>query len=195
MRSRLLNRRITTVVFLMALTVPPASAETWEGVPGYATLGATHISGNGFALEALTAGLGLRIGRYFGAEGELSFGANKHRFLYSNCPPGLFCVAAFVPPPPVKVSLETSGAVYATGFLPLSEKAEIFARIGYGWADLAAVSVDSFRLGIGAQYRLDESNGLRIAFTREISASRAVVGVSPFGSANDVLTASYVRFF
>lgn len=78
----------------------------------------------------------------------------------------------------VTTELNYQVAGYAVGFLPLTEKAELFARVGYGKTRIdrdvlidgehgsANESLDGWSYGAGGQYFFDGQNGVRLDFTR-----------------------------
>jgi outer membrane immunogenic protein len=65
------------------------------------------------------------------------------------------------------------------GLVPVSPKTDVFARVGYGASEiksqynLAGVTgsdrdtVESWRVGAGAQHYFDGANGVRVDYTRE----------------------------
>ena len=68
-----------------------------------------------------------------------------------------------------------SAAGYGVGFLPVSPKIDLIGRVGYGNTQfkqtLAGVEskfdADSVNYGVGAQYKLDDKNGVRVDYTRQ----------------------------
>jgi outer membrane immunogenic protein len=72
------------------------------------------------------------------------------------------------------IDLNYSAAIYGIGRLPVSENANLFARIGYATTELEASAVgvlvsdsdDGFSFGVGGEYFFDDFNGLRFDYTR-----------------------------
>ena len=68
-----------------------------------------------------------------------------------------------------------SAAVYGVGFLPLTPNLDLLARLGYGTTQFktrlagaeSSFDADSVNYGIGAQYRFDDHNGVRVDYTRQ----------------------------
>ena len=135
----------------------------------YGSVGYTRIMTNGedeFAdldLNAVTGRVGARFGRFVGIEGEASFGAGSS--------------SAKVLGETIDVELDASFGLYAVGVLPISENAEVFARVGVGRTGISAGSEDedvklvsssqeSVNYGIGGAYFFDGRNGIRADYTR-----------------------------
>ncbi len=146
----------------------------------YGTLGYANAHTNGTNLGAIEGRLGYRFTRYLGAEGDLAFGVNHDDQAG------------------VDFKLKNSYAGYAVGFLPISPRADLFARVGYGHSSLDAKTTtapitsvttgeDSFNFGAGGQYFLDSANGVRLDFTR--------YDFSHNNGHSNVAAVSYVRKF
>ena len=60
-------------------------------------------------------------------------------------------------------------AAYGVAYMPVSPKAEFFARVGYGGSKSAFSGPrdDSWRYGAGAQYRMNSRDGIRADYTRQ----------------------------
>ena len=60
-------------------------------------------------------------------------------------------------------------AAYGVAYMPVSPRAEVFARIGYGGSKstFAGPRDDSWKYGAGAQYRMNSRNGFRADYTRQ----------------------------
>lgn len=141
-----------------------------------------NVSVSSFDTKAGTVkALGLRAGakltKYFGAEiegeGNL-FGAKEG----------------------VKTSLRNTVAGYAVAFLPVSEKLDLIARVGYGNTEGKILvgkttykySEESVNYGLGAQYNFDTKNSVRADYTLVDYDTAA------FGTGKKT-TVSYVRKF
>jgi len=111
----------------------------------------------------------LRINRHFGAETEpyaagAAFGRGLQR----------------------ERDLQERGAAYGVAYLPVSPKADVFARAGYGRTDFAAgrAPQDGWSMGFGARYSPDANNGVRADFTRrDFRTSRIKANILSFGYA------------
>ena len=141
-----------------ALLATPALAQDKPAISGYGAVGYSHVSVDPVSLGAITGKLGGR-GKYFGIEGEASFGVAGDDFLG------------------VDVSLNHQLAAYAVGFLPIgpNHEGDLFARIGYGTGEIegaaggaaASVSDESINFGGGGQYFFKGGNhGMRAEYTR-----------------------------
>ena len=126
------------------------------GTIGYADSDLNHVN-----LGAIQGRLGARIGPYFGVEGELAGGVASDHYTSSGVD--------------ARVKLQNQEAIYGVGFLPLSPKLDVLARIGYGGQTFkvstpgasASDSDNSWNYGVGAQYHFDDKNGVRADYTRE----------------------------
>lgn len=159
----------------------PARATT------YGTLGYTYLHADpynlGIDLGAVTARVGTRLTKYFGAELEGSAGVVDQTYRSG-------AVTA-------KISMENQVAAYLVGYWPVQPKLDLFARAGYGSARLkasvsgvgsASSNSDITALGGGGQYFFDANNGVRAEYTRYSFAK------SHAGDANS-FSVSYVRKF
>jgi outer membrane immunogenic protein len=147
-----------------ALIGAPAIAQPLS-MPGdvspYGSIGYSQGGYDDVDLGAVTGRLGLRFGRFFGVEGEASFGVAGDDVT----------VAATN----VDVDLNHDLGIYAVGFAPLSPSLDVFGRIGYGTTDVsasaggftAAGDDESFNYGAGTQYFFDGANGVRGEYTRK----------------------------
>lgn len=147
----------------------PAAAQVGvaepEHVGAYGELGYMGSSLDGAAQGVIQGRLGWRFNRFLGAEGELGVGVSDGSRTFD--PSGT--------PIDVGTKQKFNEAAYAVGYLPLSPRADLFARVGYGAAqykisptglpDYDAHS-NGFRYGVGGQYFIDGQNGLRVDFTR-----------------------------
>src|SRR6185312_13879395 len=143
----------------VAAVAAPASAQT---LPSYLApvsytgqVAYTGIDTQGADLGAVTFRLGADLGKYFGVEGDGSFGG----------------VAT-------KLHLNDQYAGYGVVRYPLLPNANVFARVGYGHSDVKAsatagglsasqtVGLDSWNYGAGANYFFDAKNGVRAEYTR-----------------------------
>jgi len=155
----------------------PALAQTTTSDPtlthpqGYLNLGYTYLNPYGHDLGEVFGRGGMKLGRYWGVEGEAGGGVMGNHF-----DPG--------PTPNLNNRVNLSEGIqvagYGVGYLPLNDKFELLARAGYGQTQIqirrdvgpsgANANVTkteaSFNYGAGAQYTLNGKSGLRFDFTR-----------------------------
>jgi endo-beta-N-acetylglucosaminidase D len=141
----------------MALSAP-------EKTGAYGELGYTGGNVHGASQDVITGRLGWRFNRFLGAEGELGVGVSTGDRTFDNAGTSI----------DVGVKQKTQEAAYAVGYLPLTPRADLFARAGYGWAQYDVnpagaanynAHTDGFRYGAGGQYFFDGQNGLRLDWT------------------------------
>lgn len=164
-----------SVVAIPALSHAQISPE-YYGSAGFGT-----TRSDGADLGAIQGRLGAKLTPHFGVEGEVGVGVSDDTTSVAGAP--------------VTVELKHQAAAYAVGFLPVTPQIDLLARAGYGTTKLkasaggvsASESQDSWNYGVGAQYRLDDKNGLRADWTKsEYTNSKADA---------DTLAVSYVRKF
>jgi hypothetical protein len=133
----------------------------------YGNLGYGYIDGQGSGhLDAAIGRLGYRFMPYFGVEGEGALGIGSDHDTIVDPTTGASVRAS--------LKLKHELAAYAVGFAPLSDKTDLFARIGYGTQKFrakaagfsASDSVESVNYGLGAQHHFDGVNGVRAEWTR-----------------------------
>jgi hypothetical protein len=178
----------------VAAIAAPASAQS-VALPSYlapisynASIGYTGIDLPGKDLGGITLRAGADFGKYFGLEGETTFGTtdvDNHGMVYNS-----------------RLHLNQSYAGYGVVRYPVLPKANIFARGGYGHTDLTAgvtplltgqevtakAGVDSWNYGAGAEYFIDGKNGLRAEYTRMDFVTRGLNDA-------DTWSVSYVHKF
>ncbi len=144
----------------------PAFAQTAEPTitspQAYVNLGYTYLNPYQRDLGEVTGRVGLRMGKYWGVEGEIGGGVVGNNYTDAN---GNH----------VNLSEGVSGAGYVVGYYPIMQgKVDLLARIGYGGTPLTLKTptgdlthtTDSINYGAGAQYMLDQKNGVRFDYTR-----------------------------
>lgn len=155
-----------------------ASSETY----GALTAGGQAMKFDAPADDANIVTVGGRIGwkanTWLGVEGDLFFGVKDDR-IHSQ--------------PDIDVKVDSAAFIYGVVFVPAGEKFDLIGRAGYG--HLAAkvegpgVSEDTndgaFSVGLGAQYKFDAANGVRLDYTHYAIKDVATNGV----------TVAYVRTF
>ncbi len=159
----------------------PAFSQAQVTPEYYGTLGYGTTRSDGADLGSLQGRLGAKITPHFGVEGEVAGGVKDDTTYVSGLP--------------VEAELKHQVAGYAVGFLPVTPKIELLARVGYGntkvKASAAGVSAtddfDSWNYGVGAQYKFDDKNGLRADWTKS--------EYTHTDTDADTLAVSYVRKF
>jgi opacity protein-like surface antigen len=158
-----------------ALFGASASADTG----GYGSVGYTHFDADDVELGGITGRLGYRFHPNFAVEGEATVGVQD-----DDVPVGAVRAT---------VELDYAAGLHGVGYLPVSDKFDLFSRIGYqtveGEASAAGISAgaddDGFAYGVGAQFFFTERFGVRGDYTRldgdgdEVDTS-AISGVVKF---------------
>lgn len=155
-----------------------ASAQDNTGTTVYGTIGYANVSADDGAdvnLGAIQGRIGARFGKYFGVEGELAGGVKGDD------------VSG------VDVDLKHEVGVFAVGYYPITERFDIFGRVGYATSEIeasggglsASTDIDGLAYGVGGQYFFTDKDGVRLDYTRHDSDD---------GEA-DVVGVSYVRKF
>ena len=161
----------------LAIAAPAMAQDlnpTW-----YGAIGGANVNVEDANLGAVQGRVGARFGQYFGVEGELSGGVTDDSTSISGIP--------------VDVDLNYSVGAFAVGDLPVSPKADIFARVGYAKSEFdisgagftGSGETDGVAYGIGGQYFFSDKDGVRLDVTRHDTDD---------GDA-DVVGLSYVRKF
>ena len=140
-----------------------AQAADLYGSIGYAQFETKQLD---TSLGAVQGRFGARVAPHLGIEGELAFGVDDDQV---DMP-----VLGYA----WSEELKHQAGLYAVGFLPITENAEVFARLGFGYAKLNTKASylgqsmdvdrteDAFSFGVGAQYFFAGANGVRIDYTR-----------------------------
>ncbi|MDQ0463907.1 hypothetical protein QO010_001678 [Caulobacter ginsengisoli] len=156
-----------SVAALLAIAAPvAANAETtWYGNVGYAGISADDVN-----LGAIQGRIGAQFTPHIGVEGEVAFGVKDDTVLGTD------------------VKLDNEYGIYAVGTLPVNDKFDLLARVGYARAEAdvggTSGSDDGVAYGVGAQYSFDGKNGVRADYTKYDFLGDA-----------DVWSVSYVRKF
>ena len=125
-----------------------------QGMGLYANGGLTHVDASDMdiSFEAVTVRVGSRFAPNFAVEGEGTFGFEQDRLdgdIYE---------------------LNSDFGAYGVVLLPMTENADLFARLGWGRTTIEAAGEDmendDVRYGVGAQFFFNETSGVRIDFTR-----------------------------
>ena len=150
----------------IAAVAAPAAAQTAETRPftGYGSLGYSHSDRGQSDLGGVTGRVGLRFGRYLGAEAEGTFGVTDDDRVRGGRA--------------TETEWKRSVGAYAVGFVPLGDRMDVFARVGLAntkvettpgvaGQSLTRQRNDSINYGAGVQYFLTQKDGLRADFTHE----------------------------
>lgn len=175
MRNLILS---TLAVSAIAL---PSMAQTVTDPLVYGSVGYSYLDADAGNLGAITGRVGAKLTPYLGLEGETSIGVTSDRY-------DVGIVST-------KFEHRWDAAAYAVATVPVQPNIDLFARAGYGVTQIRASALglsssdhlESFNYGAGAEYRLDEQNGLRADWTRRDFRNDA-------GEA-DVYALSFVRRF
>ncbi|MBI1338857.1 outer membrane beta-barrel protein [bacterium] len=154
-----------------------ASAQT-SGV--YAGGGYSHFDGDNAVVGGLTGRLGVDFGRYWGLEGEVSFGINDDDVSIGTTTG--------------TVELDNAFGVFGVGKLPVSDRFDLFGRVGWAQAEVkgsvagltASADDNGLAYGVGGNFWLTPVDGLRGEVTRFDFDDNSEL---------DVWSASYIRRF
>ncbi len=153
-------RNILLATAALTLIAAPAMAQSISSPRVTGSVGYTVLDGDDASLGAITGRLNARVSRYFGVEGEASFGVRDDEVTVGAATGDL--------------SHEYDVAAYGVATLPISPNFELFGRLGYGTtsikANVAGFSAtedgESVNYGVGANYFFDGRNGVRADITR-----------------------------
>lgn len=176
MKKTPLSALVAVCALLPAVALAQSESRT------YATLGYTAVETDDADLGAVTGRFGYKVRPWIGAELEAGIGVEDDAFDVSIGGTG------------GTIELKHDVAAYAIAFLPLGDRFEAHARIGYGTTEIessvAAVTVrdgGSVNYGVGASAFLDGWNGLRADWTRR--------EFQDDGGEADTWSVSYIRRF
>ncbi len=96
----------------------------------------------------------------------------------------------------VSLKLNTEASIYAVAFLPVTPKADLFARVGYGHVNFnvsgggasSSTSDGAVPVGVGGQYMVTAHDGVRLDYTHFFDTQESNVSF-------DEVSVSYVRRF
>ena len=172
---------IAATLVAASVAAIPALSHAQVSPEYYGSVGYGSTRADGADVGAIQGRLGAKLTPHFGVEGEVGVGVTDDKTDVAGVP--------------VNVELKHQAAAYAVGYLPVTPNIDLLARAGYGTTKFKASSggvsatdsQDSWNYGVGAQYRLDDKNGLRADWTKsEYTNSKADA---------DTLAVSYVRKF
>jgi opacity protein-like surface antigen len=132
-----------------ALAATPALAQSASGGPWYAGAGYTHYDFDGVEVGGVTGRLGYRFHPNFAVEGEGTIGTTDDD----------------------AAELDNAYGVYGVGVVPVSERLDLFGRVGYQQVSIAPaigpdVEEDGVGFGAGANFRVSDRFGIRGEYTR-----------------------------
>lgn len=187
---------LATVAAAALGAAAPAMAQPFSLNGVYGNLGWSQTDQSGAKTESIEGRIGDRFGRYLGVEGEIQGGLNTGH--------GDFNLGAG----PVGTGLKQTigGAGYVVGFLPITPRFDLLARVGYGASHYAVSATGSpnfgytengIRFGGGAEYFFDGKNGIRADWTREHAndVSNLPVGFALPSRNADVLSVAFTHRF
>ena len=172
---------LTASIAVLGTSLPAMAGEGDDTQKGnaYVNLGATRIAGAGYALVGRG---GYDFARYFGVEAEVGIGVSERTVSFARSEFGTG----------VKFSL----GGFAVGRLPVSEKINLFGRVGYHYTEIdfsfngnttGDVGTDGIAFGGGVEYMFDGQNGVRLGYTRYDNTA--------FNANASGFSAAYVRRF
>ncbi|MBI5942172.1 MAG: porin family protein [Caulobacterales bacterium] len=134
---------------VLSVAAIPAVSQAQEV---YGTIGYAGVEADDANLGAIQGRLGYKFNPYVGIEGEAAFGVADDT------------VSG------VDVELKHELGAYVVGFLPVTPKADLFARVGYTSSEfdtsLGSVDGDGAAWGVGGQYHFTDKDGVRVDWTR-----------------------------
>ena len=153
---------VSAALAAVSVAAIPALSHAQTSSPEiYGTLGYAGSRADGADTGAVQGRLGAKLTPHFGVEGELSGGVKDDNIDTNG----------------VRSNIEQThqAAVYGVGFLPVTPNIDLLARVGYGNTqfkqNVAGVDskfdADSVNYGVGAQYKVDDKNGVRVDYTRQ----------------------------
>lgn len=155
-------KKLAFLAATAAILAFPVAASAQEGV--YLGAGYTHYSADDANVGGITGRLGYRFHPNFAVEGEATFGVNDDN------------VGG------VDIELDNSWGAYGVGILPVTQRVDLFARVGYHNTEVSGgpitVEADGVAYGAGAQWNVSERFGIRGEYTRLESDDD---GVDTFG--------------
>lgn len=159
---------IAAATAALSVAAVPAVSQAQEV---YGSIGYANVDADGPNLGAIQGRLGYRFNPYVGIEGEAAFGV------------GGDTAGA------IDIDLKHEIGAFVVGYVPVSPKADLFARVGYSSASfdtsLGDVDGDGVAWGVGGQYHFTNKDGVRLDWTRH-----------DYDAANaDVWAVSYTRKF
>lgn len=180
---------LTAALGLSTMGALTAHAGDNEGL--YVNIGATLLNadletdddpilddlvGDTLNFTAITGRVGYRITDFLALEGEAGFGLSGESF------DDTVTVSNVNVNVDGEVKIDSYYAAFARGILPVSDQFDIFARAGYGQAEIAvdltasasgisdttnqSDSGDDYLFGVGAEYGFTKNDGVRLDITR-----------------------------
>ncbi|MGE5501359.1 MAG: outer membrane beta-barrel protein [Ignavibacteriales bacterium] len=146
-----MKKLLSAAAAAACLLATPAFAQGPAEV--YGNIGLSHLdTQDGPSFELVTARVGTKFVKYVGVEFEDSMAWEQGKM------------------DGVKVSLRNDWAAYALGLIPITDNVSVFAKVGYGSADVKSEgekeSLSGARYGAGVEAMFNDANGVRIDYTR-----------------------------
>ncbi|HRD27663.1 MAG TPA: porin family protein [Caulobacter sp.] len=140
---------IAAATTALSVAAVPAVSQAQEA---YGTIGYANVDADDANIGAIQGRLGYRFNPYVGVEGEAAFGVNGDTI------------------GGVDVDLQHEVGAYVVGFVPVTPRADLFARVGYTSSSfdtsLGDVDGDGVAWGVGGQYHFTDKDGVRLDWTR-----------------------------
>lgn len=162
----------------------------------YVNLGYGSLKGGQITTGEITGRVGARFGTYFGVEGEVNVGLGEHTYIWPLCNNPTCPIFTAL----LKAKLDNAEAAYAVGFLPVLPNADLFVRVGYGTSHFStkgivgqSFSPQGVNIGAGAQYFIDDANGLRFDYTHSSFNDTNSFGEAAVGDSANVWSIAYTR--
>lgn len=140
---------LSAAVAALAALATPAAAQTWDSGQVYGGLGYTQYSFDDEDVGAATARLGYRFHPNFAVEGEAATGVSDDD----------------------NAELDNAWGIYGVGILPVSERFDVFGRVGYQQVEASRdigpdIENEGAGYGVGANFRVTDRFGVRADYTR-----------------------------
>jgi outer membrane immunogenic protein len=127
----------------------------------YGGLGYNTLGDDDFNLGTIIGRIGYDITPNFAVEAEAGFGITEEKLNVG------FGATA-------KAKVDSSFGAFVVGKYPASDKFEVFGRLGYTTTKIGVDTnfgngsgdIDSFAVGVGGQYMIDDKNGIRADYLR-----------------------------
>lgn len=161
----MLKARLAICACIIGLSAGGAQAADAYGSVGVSSFNTDLLDAK---LAVVQGRVGVKLLPYLGVEAEAGTGFSDDTSHVRYAP--------FIWTTTTELNYQVAG--YVVGFLPLTEKAELFARVGYGKAKFDydwvidnqslsnSNSRDGWSYGGGGQYFFDGKNGVRLDYTR-----------------------------
>lgn len=127
-----------------AFAAPVAMPAMAQQANMYVNGGYTHFDGDSGQLGGVTGRVGVGFGQHFAVEGEATVGVKDDG----------------------AVELDNQIGLYAVGKLPVTNRFDVFGRVGATRVDTNFGDDEGLAYGVGANYYFTEKDGIRADITR-----------------------------